>query len=638
MKSKLQQKRGPVPAQNKPAAGSQLDLKGWKSYVPLGITLGITFFLYLPILNNGFVWDDETYILNNELIRKLSWNGIAAIFSNFSNDNYAPITDLINAFQYRTSGLSPSAFHLGSLAFHLLNITLVFISLRMLSGRLDVAVVGSLWFAVHPLQVESVAWASGGSTLYFSAFFLGSLISYLFYLNKHRKIHLFISILFFILSLLSKAVAVTLPLVLLIIDYYRNRKLNLKSLVDKVPFLVLAVAIGILTIFLKNREGGMSNTELFSFPERIVFACYGLVSYLLKLIIPYQLSAFYPYPVRGIPVHYYLYVLAVAGLVIGIIFSARSSKKILFSIGFFAITIFPLLQLIPVGGAIMADRYVYLSSVGIFFLAGSLLSSLWMKKLKWVAMVIFMAFSIFYSVKTYHRSAVWKTDISLWTDVIGHYKTARVAYYNRGLFLMDANRNKEALEDFNKAIELRPDIANAYYCRGNLFMREGRNADALRDYSKAIELQPGYAEAYNNRGNVLKNEGRNDEALNDYNRALELKPDYAEAFNNRGTLQKNEKRYDAALEDFNQAIQLKPDFADAYNNRAIVFFQLNKYEDAIEDYSRSLELNPGNAQVYYNRAVAKLMFGKQESACEDLKQSVSLGFQQANEALARFCP
>jgi hypothetical protein len=255
--------------------------------------------VYFSILSNGFVWDDEDYIINNDLIKDLSWKGIKAIFYNFSSDNYAPLTDLINAIQFKISGLDPAAFHLGSLVFHLVNISLVFWFTRLLNNNWNLAAIAALLFGIHPLQAESVAWASGASNLYCAAFFLGSLIAYMYYLQKSQKRYLFLAFLLFILSTLSKAVAVALPLVLLLIDYYIGRKITSRSLLEKSPFFILSLGTGILTLVLKNNVISLLDTTLLSIPQRIIFACYGFVNYLLKILLPVNLSAFYPYPVKN---------------------------------------------------------------------------------------------------------------------------------------------------------------------------------------------------------------------------------------------------------------------------------------------------------------------------------------------------
>jgi tetratricopeptide (TPR) repeat protein len=673
VKKKKEQKQT-KPAGRNSSPASKAETAEWKYYAALGGILLVTLIAYLPILQNGFVWDDSGYILGNPLIKDFSPSGIKAIFTDFSSDNYAPVTDILRAIIYLFSGYSPTAFHAVSILFHLVNIVLVFRFIELLCGSRLIAIVCALLFSLHPLQVESVAWASSGSNLFSSTFFLSALIAYLYYLRSSRKSMLAVSFLFFILALLSKAVVVVLPAVMLLIDYYKSRKITAKVLLEKTLFILPAIAVGILTLILKHNVGAVQDIAIFSFPQRMVFACYSFITYLFKLLLPLHLSAFYPYPVKNeaaIPASYYLYVLLFLGLAAYIIYAQRSSKKIIFSIGFFALTVVLVLQLLPVGGAIMAERYGYLPCIGIFYLVAEGFNYLWKKKQAAMALVALSAFSIFFIAKTYARTAVWKDDKVLWTDVINQHDNVPLAYNNRGAALKDEKKYSEALEDYSKAIALRPDYAEAYNNRGVIlldegktsealndlnkavaskknyaeaysnrgigFMNAGKNDEALRDYSKAIELDPTFTEAYVNRGNILRGLKKYDEALKDYNKAIEINPDFPKAYVNRGTLFMLESKNDNALRDLTKAISLKPDLAEAYYDRGIVFYNEKKYPDAIADYSKAIELKTNYADAYFNRGVAKYYAGDKQGCCADLQQAGRMGHPSVAGAYAQLC-
>lgn len=538
-----------------------VDPDKWKSYGAPAVIVLISLIVFLPVLKNGFAWDDEHYIINYDLIKDFSWKGIKAIFSNFSSDIYAPVTDLIKAVQYKIGGLNPEVFHFGSLIFHLLNTVLVFWFIKLLCGRWDIAAITALFFGIHPLQVESVAWASAGTNLHCAAFFLGSLIAYLYYLRQGLKRYWFISLLFFVLSLLSKAVAVVLPLVFLLIDYYEGRKITIKSLLEKSPVLLLSLGAGILAFLLKNQGGSIGELTVSHFPQRLVFASYGFINYLFKLLFPLDLSAFYPYPVNKgevfIPIQYYAYLLSFLGLAAYLIYSQRFSKKIIFGVGFFTINVLLVLQLLPVGRAIMADRYIYMPSIGIFYLASEGMLILWKsKKLKLPAIILLSVFAVLFSLKTYARCGVWENGMTLWNDVIDQDETVSEAYFNRAVFLMNEKRNDDAIRDFNKAIQLKPGYAEAFFNRGVVFVREKRNGEAIKDFNKAIELKPDCAEAYVNRGIFFGIEKRSDDAISDFNKAIELKHDYALAYFNRGLTEFLSGKKDAACMDLKQAAGL----------------------------------------------------------------------------------
>lgn len=604
-----------------------VDIDRWKIYSSLGIIILISIIAYLPVLKNGFTWDDDSYIINNNLIKDLSWKSITAIFSNFNSDNYAPVTDLINAVYYKINELNPFVFHFGSLVFHLLNVVLVFWFIKLLCGRWEIAAITAVFFGNHPMQVESVAWAAGGSNLFCTTFFLGSIVAYLYYLRGNLKRYLYISLMFFILSLLSKAVAVMLPIILLLIDYYKNGRITKKSILEKFPFLLLSLGAGILSLVLKNQSGSVGDLTVIPFPDRFVFASYAFISYLFKLLFPLNLSAFYPYPMnRGgvyIPIHYYAYLICFLGLAY-IVYSHRTSRKIIFGMGFFTVTVLLLLQLLPVGGAIMAERYSYIPFIGIFYLAGEGFTLLWNTKLKLAAIILLSTFTVLFSVKTYARCGVWKNDLTLWNDVIDQYKTIDVAYINRGAYFVNKKRNAEAINDFNKAIELNSRNADAYCNRGVLFMNEKRNDEAINDFNKVLELKPHYAKAYCNRGTVFMNENNNDKAINDFNKAIELKPDLAEAYNNRGNVFVSEKRNADALNGFNKAIELKSDYAEAYYNRGIVFVNEGRTAEAISNFNKAIEFNQNYANAYNNRGIIFVNQKRIPEAINDFTRAIEL--------------
>ncbi len=609
----------------------------WKYYGALAIIVLISFIAYLPVLNNGFVlWDDDIYIQNNPLIYSIN---LKEIFSKYVLGNYHPLTILILAIEYHFFGLNETGYHAVNLFLHLINVILVCYAVFILSEKAGVALVASLLFGIHPMHVESVAWAAELKDLLYTFFFLASYIFYLKYLKERRKNFYVFALFLFLASLLSKAMAASLPLVLILTDYFKERKITITTLRDKIPFFILAIAFGIVAV-LAQKTFGATDVVNFTFPQRVLFACFGFISYLFKLLLPLNLSAYYPYPINSgenIPIQYYAYLLLFAGLVIAVIYSIRVTKKIFFGIGFFAITIFLVLQLLPVGGAIMADRYSYIPSIGIFYLAGEGFILLWNKKLKFINVSLLVAFTVFFSVKTYARCGIWKNTMTLWNDVISQYQTIAFVYNNRGNAFVAEKQYDKAFDDFNKAIELDPKYYLAYYNRGNFFMGEKQYDRAYDEYSKVIELNPKYIEAYINRGIVLRNINRYDEALNDYNKAIELDPQEPETWNLRGVVKFNLDDHDGAIRDYTKAIELDPINPMYYDNRALSRFEKEDYQGAIEDYTSSIELFPTDPETFYQRALVKLQVGNKYDACLDFKTADELGSKEARSAMRKHC-
>jgi Flp pilus assembly protein TadD len=573
-----------------------------KYFLFLFVILVISFAAYLPALQNGFLWDDEKYILDNPLI--YSFN-LEKIFSEYVMGNYHPLTILTLAVEYRFFGFHETGYHLVNILLHLVNVVLVYYAIFLLTKKNAVALVTALFFGIHPLHVESVAWVSELKDLLYTIFFLASYIFYLKFLRDRRNLFYIISLMLFLLALLSKAMAVSLPVVFLVTDYFLKRKFSKKLLLEKLPFFLLAIGFGILAVF-AQKEIGATDAIPFNPIQRIAFASYGLITYLVKLAWPMDLSAYYPYPMKNgdsIPVFYYFYIVFVLAMTVAIFYSHRFTRKIVFGFAFYAATVFLVLQLLPVGGAIMADRYSYIPSIGIFYLASEGLNELWIRKYKWVAVSIITGLTIFFFARTYARCSIWKDEKTLWTDVINHSQTIPLAYYNRG----------------------------------NIFSKEANYELALADYSKAIEVNPNYSEPYINRANILRDHNRNQEALRDYNRVIELKPGFAIAYFNRGTLFMNEKREAEALGDFNKAISLNPGYFKAYNNRGVLLMNEKKYEQAIIDFQKVFQLEPNYAEAYYNVGVCKYNLGNSSEACAELQKAKQLGMIQADQLIKKIC-
>ena len=607
----------------------------WKIYTGLALIILISAISFLPVFQNGLLeFDDNVYIKDNPLVHSIN---LKNIFSGIVEGNYHPITILTLAIEYHFFGLDATGYHAVNLLLHLLNVVLVFYAIFLLSGKAVVALVASLLFGVHPMHVESVAWAAELKDLLYSFFFLGAYIFYIKYLkNKERKYYFF-ALLLFLVSLLSKAMAVSLPLVLILTDYFKGRKIDKETLLEKAPFFLLAIVFGIVAIFAQKSADYAELSTVLTLPQRLVFASYGFVTYLVKLLFPFNLSAFYPYPTNAdgiyMPVHYYLYVLAFIGMAAYIIYSHRFTKKLIFGMGFFTLTILLVLQLLPVGKAIMADRYTYISSIGIFYLAGEGLLWLWNKNLKLYAVSLLSLFTIIFSVQTYARCGIWKDNMTLWNDIIGKDPAVAEAYYKGYFFKND--KNGETI--MPKAPELKSGNVEEYFQRASEFSSQGRNEEAINDLNKAVELKPDDPVAYNRRGIVFVRMNRTDEAIRDFSKAIDLKSDYAESYNNRGIVFFNGGKYGEAVDDFNKAIALRPDYALAYNNRGNVFFEEKKYKEAIGNYSKAIELKNDYAQAFYKRGLAESYSGNKEAACKDLEQAVALGYIMAAEAFGKIC-
>jgi protein O-mannosyl-transferase len=607
-------------------------------YLLLGAVLVLTVVSYWPVLSNhAFVWDDDSYIRNNLLLKTFS---LKEIFSRYIVGNYHPVTILVLAIEYHFFGLNALGYHAVSLLLHLLNVLLVFYALLLLSQKAEVALVAALLFGIHPLHVESVAWASELKDMLYTFFFLAAYVFYLKYINSlHKKFYVFALILF-LLSLLSKAMAASLPVILLLTDYFKGRKINKPVLIEKAPFFILAVTLGVIAVFAQNVSSELPDFAS-PLPHRLVYASYGFITYLVKLLIPHHLSAFYPYPDKNTDVvEMIYYVFLVLGLIGVVIYSIRFSKIIFFGFGFFAVTVFLVLQLLPVGRAIMADRYSYIPSIGIFYLAGEGFYYSWKNKSKWLTIIVLSAFAIFFSVKTFDRCGIWKNEIVLWNDVIRQYEKVPLAYLNRGITYAKENEYDKAIEDLTKAIQLDTNYtkayynyAKAYYNRGNAYADKQKFDLALKDFNKCIELNPKYTQAYFNRGNIYSDRQEYDKAMADFSKAIELNPGEAKPYLNRGFIYGIRKEYDRALKDFDRAIALDPGDADAFFNKGYVLTLMTNYPEAIRNFSQSIRIRANDPPAYYYRGQAEYYSGDRDAALSDLRRAADWGYQPAEKMI-----
>lgn len=575
-----------------------------KLFGALAAILILTLIIYFPSLKNELVsLDDDGYVINNPLIQHFD---LKLLFTSYWMGNYHPFVLAIYTFIYSIAKDSPFAYHFVNLLIHLINTCVVLFLIYELVGIFEVAVTVSLFFGIHPMHVESVAWVSELKDLMYASFFLFSFLFYIKYLKRSfDKKKLTICFIFYLASLFSKGMGVSLPIILLLTDYFFQRKIELKVFVEKIPFIILSIVFGVIAIQAQKSSGAIP-TEIYAFPQRIVFASYSFVLYIVKLIVPVNLSAYYLYPNRigeKIPTVIFIFPILILLISAVCVYTFKKSKMIFFGTCFFSATIFLVLQLIPVGSALMADRYTYIPSIGIFLIISYCFFYLYQSpSYKRVAIGLFLIFSISFSVLAYKRTEIWKNSMSLYNDILINGE-APMAYSNRGM----------------------------------IFQNAGNYASAENDFNKAILLAPNFKEAYMNRSNLLIGLGKYDEALPDCNKTIDLDPLNPKAYYNRGALFYSKGDYKKAIIDFNKSIELNPSFAEAYCNRANVYDVNEQYDLAIADYSKAIELNPSLALGYSNRARVYIKLKRLGEACKDLKTAYNLGNKDAYEMYNNFC-
>lgn len=535
----------------------------WRLLGELGLVCMLGLAVYLPVLDHDFTnWDDDIYVTDNATIQRLSLSNLQTIFSRTYINAYTPLTLVSFAFEYQLVGLSPWLYHLDNVLLHLLNTLLAWRLIQRLTQRPRVAWVAAVLFVVHPLHVESVAWVTERKDVLFTCFFLLALLRYLDYVARPRWTTYVGALLLSVAALLAKGQAVTLPLVFVLIDWYQSRSCGLwASLVEKLPFFVVSVGFGSAGLMLMlGSTAGPGLPELGSLLggvtlDRVVLGGYAYGLYIVKLLVPYTTSALYPEPplwlawlVGGL--------LAIAGLVLWR--GPKVAREVWLGLGFWSVNILPVLQIVPLGEAYLADRFVYVGALGIFLIIGVVWEwgeqqAHWGRR--W-AMGIGLVYLVSLSVLTFQYTQVWKNSVTLWNDVIAKYDSLPVAYNNRGRAYAALGDCPAAMPDYHTAIRLQPYATRPYVNRAICWAQLGRLDRALGDLQRAAQLNPRSANVYKNRANVYVLQGQFVLALRDLQTAISLDPYDGMNFYNRGALWRRQGDIRRACQDFIAAARL----------------------------------------------------------------------------------
>ena len=640
-------------------------------------------------------WDDGMYVVNNPIIKNLSFAGIAKMFGSFYGGNYHPLTALGNAIEYHFFGLNPMVYHLVNVVLHALNSLLVFTCILLLWPNIWVAFGTALLFAVHPMHVESVAWVSERKDVLYTFFLLIAFCNYL------RNKSFLVVLAAFIASCLSKPSAVIFPFLLILVDYYKNEEFDWKrSAFSKWPFFFFSFVFGIIALYAQKESGAVQDAEVqTNLILKIVAPCYSLVYYIFKFFIPSQFSAFHPFPKSLGFIHF-----ACVHILVGIIwylFQNRQNKKLIFASAFFLVNLLLVVQIIGFGNAIVAERYAYVPYIGLAFGICAYLESLAKEGNKpYYVLGVIIPASIILAFISFNRTKVWTNSITLFTDVTNKYPESAIGWNNLGNAQMKTGRPIEATASLSKAIQFNLNYAEAYNNRGAVNIKAGLYADAEKDILKAISLKQDYAEAYYNRGILYYQQGQAQNALEQFSKAIaidkshqsayynkaiclvrlnqkdearaiakmavKLSPDDKEAkellekidsnnissiaapTSNSGTndvLNANQKGNDymragntqQAIVEYGKAIDLDNKYAEAYNNRGTAFGKTKDYNKAVADFTKAIELNKEYALAYKNRGTALSKLGKKQDACSDWEKASKLGNAKAQELMMKNC-
>jgi protein O-mannosyl-transferase len=560
----------------------------------------ITVAVFWQVNRYSFVGlDDTVYVTENSHVQSgITPENIRWAFGTTDAQFWHPLTWLSLMLDYQLYGLNAGGYHLTNLILHILSTLLLFIFLSRATGALWRSAFVAAFFALHPLHVESVAWIAERKDVLSAFFWMLTLCFYVYYTEKPVIGRYLLVVLFLVCSLMSKSMAVTLPVVMIILDYWPLKRFDLKTgkllswqIREKALFFILSVIFSITTL---HAQPSVIHLPL---SARIANAPVSFITYLEKTLWPYDMAVFYPFNTQ-IPIWLVLEATLLIIVISAIVLVMIKRSPYLF-VGWlwYAVTLLPVIGIIQVGNHSMADRYHYIPSIGLAIIAAWGIPAFIERKEigKNILFPSAMLFLAIMALLAWRQCGTWKNNFELFNHAVQVTTNNALAYNHRGVEYGKLGQYQPAIHDFNETIRVDRYFVKAYYNLGMAYDHLGDYPRAMEEYNKAIRMKPDYADAYYNRGIVNYKIGRYESAVGDYTQAIRFNRHFAEAYHNRGSAYVNLKQYSLAIENYTEAIYLKQNYTDAYCNRAIIYLNQGNKELGCRDARKACEL--GNCRV-----------------------------------------
>lgn len=585
--------------------------------------------VYWQVRNHTFVnFDDGSYILNNPHIRDgLNLEGIAWAFSFPGFDYWHPLTWLSHMLDCHLYGLKAGMHHQISVILHILNSMLLFLVFKKMTGAIWRSALVAGLFALHPMNVESVAWLAERKNVLSTFFWLLTMLTYIYY-SKGPSVPRYLVILFvYTLGLMSKPMLVTLPFVLLLLDYWPlcrinlahsgsnnqktpksnntdfQRSLNLHLVLEKIPLIILSVVGIFLSSLAVQRLGIVISTASVPMKLRIKNALVSYVSYIIKMIWPHNLAVYYPYP-QTLPLWQVTGAVLLLTCISFLVFREIKSKPYL-AVGWlwYIGTLLPVIGLVQAGlWPAIADRFAYVPFIGLFFIIAwgvpDLVVRWHYRKIK-LATIAVALFAVLMATSCL-QVGYWKNSITLFKHTLDVTYNNHIAHHKIGEALKLQNKTVAAAKHYSEALRIKPDFFATHLNLGIILRDEGKLNEAIYYFTRALRLKPDRAEPYYELGITLEKQGSFDAAIRHYLEALLIKPEFAKAHNNLGIILARQKKDKEAILHFYEAIRIDPNYADVYCNLGIIYANQRNIQKAILHYKKALYLNPNMAHALYN--------------------------------------
>lgn len=592
----------------------------------LGIALGLIaacVAVFASVRHNDFVYyDDPKYVTENPIVMSgLTARGIAWALKTGTDANWFPLTWTSHMLDVQLYGTNAGGHHVTSLILHIASTLLLFGVLLWMTRALGRSAFVAGLFALHPLHVESVAWVAERKDVLSTFFWMLTLWAYVWYTRQPRVSRYALVLMLFAAGLMAKPMLVTLPFVLLLLDYWplERKAMSFAQLAkEKLPLFVVAIASSIVTFMVQRHGGAVRGLDSFPLVSRIGNALVSYVDYIGKMLWPAQLAAFYPYPdelsggkVLG----------AVVILVAISVFAIRNARKHPYLIVgwlWYLGTLVPVIGLIQVGNQAMADRYTYVPLIGLFIIIAWGVHDLLERTSARRFLLPIAGTAALAACAVIARTQVqyWKNSSALWMHALRVTDDNYVAHNNLGLALAGQGKIDEAVIQYNEALRIRPNYATARTNLGAALSKQGKTADAIANYNEVLRQKPDMAEAHTDLGAALANQGKLDEAIAEYREALRLKPGYPEAHANLGLVFAKQAKVDEAIAEYNAALASKPDFVEVHNNLGYALAATGHLDEAIAHYNNAIRLKPDFELARMNLAMTLANQGKTEEALQ----------------------
>ena len=613
-----------------------------------------TLAVFWRLSTHGFInLDDAHYVIKNPHVKAgLTKKGVIWAFTTFHAANWHPLTWLSHMLDCQIYGSKPGGHHFTNVLFHIANTLLLFLVFNRMTRRLWPSAFVAALFALHPLHVESVAWVAERKDVLSTFFWMLTMWTYVRY-TESPGIGRYLSVLFFFaLGLMAKPMLVTLPFVLLLLDYWPlgrfgmsqsgdtvisqnhqskntsdRRWLVAHPIREKVPFLALSVLSSVITLVAQQSGEAVARLDVLPLGMRIANALVAYVSYVGKMIWPQHLAVFYPY----LPSELAMWRVAGSGLLLVSISAllmraARRYRCLVTGWLWYLGTLVPVIGLVQVGAQSMADRYTYVPLIGLFVMVAWGVSGL-TARWRYRRMVLAMSTGMLLSgltIGTWLQVGHWKTSITLWKHALNVTDNNFDAHNGLARALADEGKLDEAIGHFSKALSIDPDLADAHNGLGGALAEQGKLDEAMGHFSKALSIDPDFAEAHNNVGSLFSRQGKLDEAIGHFLQALRIEPDFAGAHTNLGIVLAYQKKFDEAIGHFSEALRIEPDLADAHNGLGRVLADQGKLDEAIGHFSKALSIDPDFAEAHNGLGGSLAHQGKLDEAMGHFSKAVRI--------------